>query len=165
MVAVSRNSPLEEQLRRMLPVTAPESQRAEIAALLRLVDGALESQPSQDTYKLVSPNGDETEIPETVFYLLERLLEVMVRGDSVTIVPVGKELTTQQAANLLNISRQYLVRLLEAGDIPHTKTGRHRRLNVEDVLRFKRERDCRRRKKLDDLSAMSQDFGGYEELK
>lgn len=69
----------------------------------------------------------EVAIPEAVFYVLERVAEVLARGDSLTIVPVGKELTTQQVADLLNVSRQYLVRLLDEGRIPFTKTGKHRR--------------------------------------
>ncbi len=83
---------------------------------------------------------------------------VLVRGDAVTIVPVGKELTTQQAADVLNVSRQYLVRLLEGGKLAHRKTGKHRRVRVEDVLAFKAERDSERAKQLDDLAAMTQDW-------
>jgi excisionase family DNA binding protein len=101
-------------------------------------------------------------VPEAVFYILERVTEVMAKGDSVTIVPVRKELTTQQAADLLNVSRQYLVRLLEEGRIPHRKTGTHRRLKIEDVLAFKEERHRSRRSALRKLSRMTEEFGGYD---
>jgi excisionase family DNA binding protein len=77
-------------------------------------------------------------------------------------VPVGKEVTTQQAADLLNVSRQYLVRLLDEGRIPFRKTGKHRRLRIEDVLAFKEERDKNRRAGLRELSRLTQDFGGYD---
>jgi excisionase family DNA binding protein len=90
--------------------------------------------------------------------------EVLARGDSLTIVPVGKELTTQQAADLLNVSRQYLVRLLGEGRIPYTRTGKHRRLRIEDVLTFKEQRDRERGAALDELTRMSQEIGGYDEL-
>jgi len=97
---------------------------------------------------------------------LERVVEVLARGDAITVVPVGKELTTQQAADLLNVSRQYLVRLLEGKRIPFTKTGKHRRLRVEDVLAFKERRDSERRKGLAELTRLTQEFGGYQsELK
>jgi excisionase family DNA binding protein len=92
-------------------------------------------------YKLVSPTGEVTEIPESVFLLLERIIEVLARGDALTVVPVGKELTTQQAANILNVSRQYVVRLLDDGRIPYRKTGTHRRIRMEDLLAYKRQRD------------------------
>jgi excisionase family DNA binding protein len=79
-------------------------------------------------------------------------------------VPVGKEMTTQQAADLLNVSRQYLVRLLDEGRLPHTKIGRHRRVRIEDVLSFKDQRDRERKASLDALSQVSEEFGGYREL-
>jgi excisionase family DNA binding protein len=105
-------------------------------------------------------------LPETVFYVLERVVEVMARGDSITVVPVGREVTTQQAADLLNVSRQYLVRLLDEGRLRFRKTGKHRRLRIEDVLAFKETRDKDRRAGLRELSQITQEFGGYDsELK
>jgi excisionase family DNA binding protein len=101
-------------------------------------------------------------LPEAVFYVLERVAEVMARGDSITVVPVGKELTSQQAADLLNVSRQYLVRLLDEGKIPFRKTGKHRRLRIEDVLSFKEARDQEREEGLRELSRLTQEFGGYD---
>lgn len=86
----------------------------------------------------------------------------MASGDSITIVPVGKELTTQQAADLLNVSRQYLVRLLDEGRIPFRKTGKHRRLRIEDVLAFGQKRDRDRRVGIRELSQLTQEFGGYD---
>jgi excisionase family DNA binding protein len=98
--------------------------------------------------------------------VLERVAEVMARGDAITVVPVGKEVTTQQAADLLNVSRQYFVRLLDEGRIPFRKTGKHRRVRVEDVLTFKDQRDKDRRAGLRELSRVTQEFGGYDaELK
>ncbi len=154
---------VEDQIRRMTPVAAPPEQRAGVAALFRLL-GAV-AQGRQGACKLVGPSGEEISIPDSVFYVLERVAEVMARGDSITVVPVGKEMTTQQAADLLNVSRQYLVRLLDDGRIPYTKTGKHRRLRVEDVLTFKEQRDRDRKAGLDELVRMSEEFGGYEELR
>jgi excisionase family DNA binding protein len=96
---------------------------------------------------------------------LQRVAEVMARGDSITIVPVGHEVTTQQAADMLNVSRQYLVRILDEGRIPYSKTGKHRRLRIEDVLVYKEQRDKERRDKLGALTQMSEELGGYDELK
>jgi excisionase family DNA binding protein len=98
--------------------------------------------------------------------VLERVVEVLARGDAITVVPVGKEVTTQQAADLLNVSRQYVVRLLDEGRIPFRKTGKHRRLRVEDVVAFKEKRDKDRRAGLRELSQLTQEFGGSDaELK
>jgi excisionase family DNA binding protein len=112
--------------------------------------------------QLIGPRGERVLLPEAVFYVLERVAEVMARGDSIAVVPVGKELTSQQAADLLNVSRQYLVRLLDEGKIPFRKTGKHRRLRIEDVLSFKEARDQEREEGLRELSRLTQEFGGYD---
>ena len=152
----------EESVRRMTPVTAPEDQREGVAALFELLKHVTPEQPT--AYKLVSPVGEVIEIPESVFLLLERIIGVLARGDAITVVPVGKELTTQQAANILNVSRQYVVRLLDDGHIPYRRTGTHRRIRMEDLLAYKRQRDRDRMASLDDLSRLSQEFGGYDEI-
>ncbi len=155
----------DEAIRRMTPVTAPAEQRAGIAALSRALGGIHPRRRRPPVCKLVGPSGESITIPESVFFVLERVAEVLARGDAVTVVPVGKELTTQQAADLLNVSRQYLVRLLDSGVMPHTKTGKHRRLRIEDVLAYRNERDQERRAKLDELTQLSEELGGYDELK
>ena len=157
----------EDRIRRMTPVAAPPDQQAQVAELSRVLDGMVHP-PKRRAPKcrLVGPDGESLPIPESIFYLLERVVEVMARGDAITLVPVGKEVTTQQAAELLNFSRQYLVRLLDKGQIPYRRTGKHRRLRIEDVLAFKEQRDKDRRAGLRELSRMTQEFGGYDaELK
>jgi excisionase family DNA binding protein len=158
---------LEDRIRRMTPVTAPPEQQAQVAELARAMEGMVKP-PKRRAPKcqIVGPNGTATSIPESVFYILERVAEVLARGDGITVVPVGKEVTTQQAADLLNISRQYLIRLLDEERIAYRKIGRHRRLRIEDVLSFKEQRDKDRRAGLRELSRLTQDFGGYDaELK
>jgi len=152
----------EESVRRMTPVAAPEDQRESVAALMHLLKHVAPEQPEEAAYKLVSPTGEVIELPESVFFLLERIIEVLARGDAITVVPVGKELTTQQAANILNVSRQYLVRLLDDGRIPCRKTGTHRRVRMEDLLAYKRQRDLERREGLRELTRMTEEFGGYD---
>lgn len=154
----------EESVRRMIPVSAPQDQRESVAHLMELLEHAASARPEAVPYKLVSPTGEVTELPESVFLLLERITEVLARGDAITVVPVGKELTTQQAANILNVSRQYLVRLLDDGRIPYRRTGSHRRVRIQDLLAYKRQRDRDRAASLDDLARLSQDFGGYDEI-
>lgn len=158
---------MEDLIRRMTPVAAPPEQQAQVVALSRALGGMVHP-PKRRAPKcqLVGPKGETIALPESVFYVLERVAEVLARGDSVTVVPVGREVTTQQAADLLNVSRQYLVRLLDEGRIAFRKTGKHRRLRIEDVLAFKHSRDKDRRAGLRELSQMTQELGGYDsELK
>ncbi len=158
---------LEDRIRRMTPVSAPPEQQAQVVALSRLLEGMVHPPKGRaPKCKLVGPKGETITLPESVFYVLERVAEVMAQGDSITVVPIGKEITTQQAADLLNVSRQYLVRLLDEGRIAFRRTGKHRRLRIEDVLTFKDKRDKDRRAGLRELSQMTQEFGGYDaELK
>lgn len=154
---------IEDQLRRMTPLAAPPEQQEQLERLQQHLMGLLLHAPKRRAPKcqLVGPGGEAIPLPESVFYVLERVAEVLARGDSITLVPVGREVTTQQAADLLNVSRQYLVRLLDEGRIPFRKTGKHRRVRVEDVLAFKQTRDQERRAGLRELSQMSESFGGY----
>jgi excisionase family DNA binding protein len=156
---------LADDVRRMTPVRVPDDQRASVVALSSALDG-LAHRPRRRAQgcQLVGPDGVRVDVPEAVFHVLVRVAEVMARGDAITVVPVGRALTTQQAADILNVSRQYLVRLLDEGRLPFSRTGKHRRLKIEDVLSFKAARDADRRRALDDLTAESEAVGGYSEL-
>ena len=111
--------------------------------------------------KLVGPSGEEVELPASAVQLLHRLVHHLARGQVVTLVPVDRELTTQQAADLLNASRPYLVRLLDEGTIAYTKTGRHRRVRFDDLIAYKRRRDDERRSTLRELTQLNQEMGLY----
>ena len=154
---------MEERIRRMTPVAAPPAERAQIGVLSKALEGMVErSRRPAPQCQLVGPNGQAIALPESVFHVLERVAEVLARGDSITLVPMGKEVTTQQAADLLNVSRQYLVRLLDEGRIAFRKTGKHRRLRIEDVLAFKDKRDKDRSAGLRELSQLTEELGGYD---
>lgn len=156
---------LEHRIRRMRPVSVPPDQRDTVDALFRLLERmSLERPGSPPACRLLGPGGESIPIPSAVHGLIERMAEVLARGDAITIVPVGKELTTQQAADILNVSRQYLVRLLDAGEIPFVRTGTHRRVRADDVLAYKERRDLKRRAALDELTRLSQEYGSYAEL-
>ena len=157
---------LDQSIRRMMPVSVPPEQQTDLEAIFRLFDQVAHGRGKRASQcHLTGPSGESVPMPDALFYLLGRMAEVLARGDAVSIVPVARELTTQQAADLLNVSRQYVVRLLDEGRIPHNKTGKHRRLHVDDVLAFKRKRDRKRTAALDDLTRMSEEFEGYSELK
>ena len=82
------------------------------------------------------------------------LLRLVSKGQGFRMIPLEADLTTQEAADLLNVSRPYLIKLLESGDVPFTKTGRHRRVKASDLLEYKRKRDATRSAALDALAAM-----------
>jgi excisionase family DNA binding protein len=100
--------------------------------------------------------------PESVAGLLHRLLTLIARGEDVHLFGEEKTLTTQQAADLLGMSRPHLTRLLKEGIIPHHMVGEHHRVKLGDVLAYRNERS-RRGKILDDLAAESQKLGLYEQ--
>ncbi|WP_370233867.1 MULTISPECIES: excisionase family DNA-binding protein [Henriciella] len=83
--------------------------------------------------------------------LLRQILIHIERGEGVTFVPNSKQLTTQQAADILNVSRPYLIKLLETDQIAFSMTGRHRRIEARDLFAFKHKRDAQRDEKLDEL--------------
>lgn len=115
------------------------------------------------SYRLISPTGEENQLPASVATLLERVVAGLARGDAVSVVPIGQELTSQQAADLLNVSRQYLVRLLDQGAMPFHRVGTHRRVRFEDLMAYKTQRDAQREQKLNDLYQLTHAFGGYDD--
>lgn len=115
------------------------------------------------TLRVRDTDREETiELPVGAVKLLVEILEDMASGRAVAIVPQNAELTTQQAADVLNVSRPFLVQLLEEKKLPFRKVGTHRRVRFEDVLRYKEAIDAERRKVLDALAAEAQELDmGY----
>jgi excisionase family DNA binding protein len=101
-------------------------------------------------------------VPASAVRLLLHILTEMAQGNAVTLVPVPAELTTQQAADFLNVSRPYVVKLLEEGQIPYRAVGKYRRIRFDDLMAYRRKDDEARAKVLDQLTAEAQELGmGY----
>jgi excisionase family DNA binding protein len=99
------------------------------------------------------------QLPAPAVKMLVRILEEMARGNAVTLIPVHAELTTQEAADMLNISRPSLIQLLDEGKIEYRKVGTHRRIRFDALMAFKRQADAERRAALAELAAYDQEIG------
>lgn len=105
----------------------------------------------------------QVELPTSALRLLVDILGELANGNAVKVVPVHAELTTQEAADMLNVSRPHLVKLLEEGALPFHRTGRHRRVRFSDLMEYKTRRDQESNAAMDELAAQAQELGmGYE---
>jgi excisionase family DNA binding protein len=106
--------------------------------------------------------GEMLRLPRAVSDLLYHILTEMAQGNAVTLFPVHAELTTQEAADYLNVSRPYLIRLLDERKIPHHMVGTHRRIRFSDLDQYRRTADAERQRVMDELAGQSQKLGlGY----
>jgi excisionase family DNA binding protein len=103
-------------------------------------------------------------VPAELYPVLVRILQELAAGRSVSVVPQGQTLTTQLAANLLGVSRQFFVRLLDQGDLPYHQVGTHRRVYMVDVLAYRDRRDEKRRATLRDLTRREVEDGIYDQV-
>lgn len=114
--------------------------------------------------KLIGPDGKTEILPNNLYSFLLRLLADLRAGHSVTILQSRHELTTVEASKILGMSRQFLIRLLEKGEIPFHLVGTHRRLYVRDVIAYKAKRDLERRETLNDLAKREFAKGDYDKV-
>lgn len=107
-------------------------------------------------------DGQQMKMPSIVNKALIEVIRELNNGNSVTLIPTDKELTTQQAADILNVSRPYFIKLLENGDINFKKTGTHRKILMQDLMKYREQRNETRKTKIQELTQLSQDLGLYD---
>jgi excisionase family DNA binding protein len=133
----------------------------DLAAMVQFARGLLRFEAPAKA-RLVGPDGTQIEIPDELYGVLRDVVSALSQGMAISIAPHNTMLTTQEAADLLNVSRPTLVRLLTDAEIPHTRRGRHRRVLLRDILDYQERTRSERRQTLDDMAASAEDDGLYE---
>lgn len=144
--------------------TLPKKHDIDLASKSSKELAAVLPKKDKDFLMIVRSNHHEQQIkiPFSAIRMLVDILTQMAEGNAVTIIPIHAELTTQEAANLLNISRPYLIKLLETHQIPFHKVGTHRRILFADLLTFKEKSHRESQKALDELTQQAQELDlGY----
>lgn len=136
------------------PIALPESDKAQIRELNRLL--------RLGTPALIGADGERLELPDAVYRLLKDIARNMQLGRAIVLIPENQQLTTQRAADLLGVSRPYLIQLLEAGKLPHHKVGSHRRVYLKDLIAYQKRRDAERKVALDSIAKEAFESGLYD---
>jgi excisionase family DNA binding protein len=146
------------------PLVAPDGERPRVEALHdhleRHFEAVSKATSSPPTVRL-EVGAEHLVVPAFLAAMIRDLLGALARGDMVTLIPSHRELTTQEAADLLNVSRQYVIQLLERGEIPYARVNKHRRIRADDLLAFKEARDRKRREGLRRMTQEAQGMGNY----
>jgi excisionase family DNA binding protein len=129
------------------------------SALERLLESLIQQAAPA---KLVGPDGAEVTVPAEIYSALVDVVETLSIGMAVTITPHNTLLTTQQAAEILDLSRPTLVRLLTDGEIPYENRGKHRRVRLADLIEYRDRTRVARRKSLTDMTQEAQAMGYYD---
>jgi excisionase family DNA binding protein len=134
-----------------------DNERAEIQQLYKLF--LVEKVPA-----LIGPNQEPIPLPESIYNILLQVLEYLIQGKGVSVAPIMQELTTQQSANLLGVSRPFLIDLLDRKEIPFHKTGTHRRIYRKDVMNYLAKRDKERNRILAEIAKRAVAEGDYDQV-
>jgi excisionase family DNA binding protein len=131
---------------------------------LESISAFITNPPDTITLAILDPAVQDTHItiPSGMFQLMVNVLQSVSRGEPVTILPHSAELTTQEAANILRVSRPYLVKLLDEGTIPSRKVGIYRRVLLSDLLHFQKTEKQRQSSIMEELTKEAQDMGLYD---
>ncbi|WP_433661924.1 helix-turn-helix domain-containing protein [Nocardia sp. CA-128927] len=142
--------------------TEPGKIDADVAArAMRRIKDYLMQHPTEQNIQVTQEHSGEDALvlPREAVSLLAFILAQAAEGRGVSVVPSHAELTTQQAADMLNVSRPYVVTLLEGGEIPFRLVGRHRRIKYEDLKEYQQEHEAKSKAAADELARLGQDLG------
>ena len=140
------------------PISLPEAESDQVRALHCLLQ-------KEGRARLVGKGGEPAiELPDAVFDLLMKIVEGLQQGKAISIVPITQDLTTQQAAEMLGVSRPFFVKLLETNQLPYHSAGTHRRVYLQDLLTYKQRRDQQRREALDQMAKEADEQGLYDQV-
>lgn len=128
---------------------------------LAVIEGAL-ARAGGAAARLVDAEGDTVEIPAELVGALHAIVRHLKAGHGVTVASLQAELTTVEAAELLNVSRPHLIKLVDGGALPFRMVGTHRRLRLVDVLAYRDGQDAAAREALDELTRQAEDLGLYD---
>lgn len=152
-------------LRPTEPYTPTQEAITLASQALESVSAVVANPPETITFTILDPDlqGTKITIPGEMFRVLVDVLNAVSQGEPVTLLPHSAELTTQEAADMLNVSRPYLVKLLDEGAIPSRKVGIYRRVKVQDVLNYRNQEKQRQEAIMAELTKEAQRLGlGYE---
>jgi len=138
------------------PIAIQRAEEDQIRKLRHLIQ--------QGNAKLVGPDGDEIALPRAIHDVLLLILKNLQTGKAISIVPEHQQLTTQRAANILGVSRPFLVGILEQGGIPFHMVGSHRRIYLRDLLAYKKERDAARHEAINRIAKTEMEAGTYDKV-
>lgn len=139
-------------------IVQPPKNKEELNEIIELVKNI----SNMEKFIMTKADGESIELPQVVSQVLYEIITILSQGGSMTIIPMDKELTTQQAADILNVSRPYLVKLLENDIIPYHKTGTHRKILMKDLIEYKHQINQKRKIKLSEMVDLSQELGLYD---
>ncbi|MEK0178805.1 excisionase family DNA-binding protein [Microcoleus anatoxicus] len=140
------------------PVLPTEAETLAIKLLDKMLCLKIENDDSETLQvKLLEINGEAIALPESLYQLLCQAAHLMAAGKAVSLVPIEQDMTVEEAASLLNVSQEFVVKLLDNGEIPYGKVGNQRRISLAGAIGYKQQRTIKRREILKELAEFSQE--------
>ena len=139
------------------PVSATADEQSALSEIEQLFVGEYARSP-----QLVGPQGEIIVLPESLYEVFRRAVPALAQGEAVAVAAIHKLLTPNDAADLLNVTRPYLICLLDRGDIPYTMVDSQRRVRFGDLMVYRQQRDAKRDAALDRLAQTSEELGLYD---